>query len=167
MRKIITIILFFLLGIFTAYVIYKTVFKPKYIHYHAGFQVYVDGKLQDFSAAKYMSLLACGEHGNTRVEQLQKAHLHDRNGKVVHVHSEGVYWEDLFKNIQSEFPANKQMTAYINGDKVSDILKQKIEPYDSVIILVGSYDIDKNYNAQAVTKDEILEAEKKSESCSG
>ena len=39
------------------------------VHYHAGFQVYIDNKLQDFAKLKYMSIKPCGieEHEHDHV----------------------------------------------------------------------------------------------------
>jgi len=50
------------------------------IHYHTGFLIYIDGILQDFSAQKYIEISAY---------QIEKAHLHDNVGDVVHVHQPG------------------------------------------------------------------------------
>lgn len=140
--------------------------EEKEIHYHAGFLVYIDGKLQDFSDTKYMDIEPCKiasekkEHGN---DQREKAHLHDGIGDVVHVQREGAVWSDLFKNIEYSFPKSKQIQGFINGLPVEDILAHPINAYDSVIIVVGdSKNIDINHY---VSKEHIKEIEKKSETC--
>ncbi len=69
-------------------------------HLHAGFQVYVDGVKQDFSDYQYMEIQPCGitDYGEKTPEeqQLEKAHLHDGVGDVVHVHRAGATWGGPF-----------------------------------------------------------------------
>lgn len=155
---------FILLVIFAGFFIFKNQKQEvKEVHYHAGFQIYVDGKLQDFSGAKYMLVKPCGKEEQDENEQLEKAHLHDGVGDVVHVEAEGVKWGDLFKNINFKFDRAKQMEGYANGEKIEDILTYPIKPYDSVVIFVGKS--DKKLLKSSVSKDRIIEIEKKTENC--
>lgn len=85
------IILFFILFFISLATIYflKTKSLNKEVHFHAGFLVYVDGKLQDFSGDIYMSPNVCRKPDvrlSSEEEQMEKAHLHDGVGDVVHVH---------------------------------------------------------------------------------
>ena len=152
-----------------AFLLSQTVFKPKPVHFHAGFQVYADDKLQDFSNFKYMHQKPCtidGKpmEGEKEDEQMEKAHLHDQIGDVVHVHRAGAKWKDLFINIK--YPMNENnITGYINGVKTENILDQKIEPYQSVVFFVGKHTDDKKYLEKAVKVDYIKKIEKKSEQC--
>lgn len=152
------------------YALSQTVFKPKPVHYHAGFQVYVNDKLQSFSGNQYMHEKPCVlSNGQSTADtdeddQGEKAHLHDHIGDVVHVHRNGAMWSDLFFNIK--YPLDGKISAaYINGQKVDDILKQPIKPYDSVVIFVGKHTDDQKYLKNIVTKVHIQSVEKKSESC--
>lgn len=138
------------------------------IHYHAGFKLFVDGIAQDFSDPKYMSIIPCGAHSeknNPALEQIEKAHLHDQQGTVVHVHREGAVWGDLFTNISYFIDSQKPLRAFSGTEEVSSILLKPITPYESVIILVGTFDSNRNYFSEAVTQAEIKAAEKKSENC--
>ncbi len=168
-RKRLLIVLFLLLDIFiVGFVIYNFQAKPEKAHFHAGFQVYADGKLQNFSDAKYMKEAPCTLEGTDLNEdvQMDKAHLHDMAGNVAHAHVKGGKWEDLFKNIKYTFPDNKPVEGYVNGKAVNNILQYQINPYDSIIIVVGSQPNDINtYLKGAVTRDEIVTEEKKSENC--
>ena len=139
----------------------------KEIHYHAGFLVYIDGKLQDFSDFKYMHLEPCSDEKNHQEEkeddQLEKAHLHDGTGDVVHVHRNGAVWNDLFKNIGFTFPDRSILKAFSGGSELNNFLETPIKPYDSIIIASGDTN---NINlSQYVTYDRIKEVEAKSESC--
>lgn len=164
-KILISIIVLFILTVCLFY-FSKKLFSPKGVHYHAGFQVYIDGKLQDFSGQQYMSLVPCGivSH-DERTEQLEKAHLHEQVGDVVHVHRDNATWADLFKNINFKIDNSKNVNGYINGKKTQDILSQKIKPYDSIIILIGKQQSITAYLSHAVTVEHIKNIEKQSESC--
>lgn len=139
------------------------------IHYHAGFQVYVDNELQDFADLKYMKQDPCGDKhevtDSPEEEQLEKAHLHDLNGDVVHVHRESPTWGDLFINMEYEFPEEGSI-AYVNGQRIEgDILNEVIETNDSVVIFVGTNDNIEEKLTSAVTLERIREVEALSEDC--
>lgn len=141
---------------------------PKDRHIHAGFKVYIDGKMQDFSSGKYMSLILCEEKDDHRKKtkqeiQIEKAHLHGNVGDVVHSEIEGAVWGDLFKNINYKFDSSKVVESYVNDKKVSNILAYSINAYDSVVILVGKS--DKKLLKNAVTKEKIREVERETETC--
>ena len=106
------------------------------IHYHAGFRVYKDGQLQDFSGPQYMHLEMCSvDEGEHEDDQLEKAHLHSAVGDVVHVHRDGAVWQDLFTNIGVSI--DKDARGYTNGQTIPSILATPIEPGASVIIVAG------------------------------
>ncbi len=141
-----------------------------HVHYHAGFQVYINGKLQDYSSFMYMNIKPCVEptdHGTLtpEEEQLEKAHLHDGIGDVVHVHLSNATWQDLFTNIKVRFPEDMPLEAYRNGERVDDLLNQTIQSYESVIFFVGDTPNKEELLNQQVTKSRILEAESRSETC--
>lgn len=175
MRKkvIFALILVFLLvdALIIGVVAYKFYTKPEKAHFHAGFKVYANGKLENFSDIKYMKITPCALDENMDNEespediQLDKAHLHDDIGDVVHAHVKGGAWGDLFTNIKYDIKARGDVEGYINGKAVEDILKYKIQPYDSVIILVGKNNDTDQYLQTSVTKDAIIKAEKMSENC--
>ena len=99
--------------------------KTEDVHYHAGFRVYIDGQLQNYSDYKYMNFVPCSEHDEKKSkeeEQIERAHLHDGVGDVVHVHKAGANWGDLFKNIGVTLPSEPE------------ILQQTIEPNSSIVI---------------------------------
>lgn len=133
------------------------------IHYHAGFMVYVDGKREDFSDIKYMDIEPCNAPGHEIKEddQLEKAHLHDNIGDVVHVHRDNAKWKDLFTNIAYKLPDDVQ--GYVDGAPVENIFNEPITPYESVLIVAGD---SKGVDLTAsVSADYIREIEKKSETC--
>ena len=175
MRKKIILLLIVAFVLLDALVIgvvaYKFYTKPQKAHFHAGFQVYVDRKLQDFSDIKYMNITPCALRENMGGPespedlQMDKAHLHDNIGDVVHAHIKGGTWSDLFTNVKYDITAKGEVQGYVNGKAVDNILKYKIQPYDSIIILIGNNENIDQYLPNAVTKDAIVKAEKMSETC--
>ncbi len=142
----------------------KELLNPPKVHYHAGFVVFQENKKLDFSDAKYMAIEPCVQEGKKVAtnEQLEKAHLHDNVGDVVHVEHKGATWQDLFTNIK--FPIDYSTTSgYLDGKLVADYQLQPIQPFDSLVVIIG----DKNTDllSQAVTRDYIDEQGKKSKTC--
>lgn len=146
--------------------------KPKpsveEVHYHAGFKVFVDGQLQDYSGSKFMYIKPCTADNSKEIkdEQMEKAHLHDGVGDVVHVEHQGSIWRDLFKNINVSFDSEKPLHAFTNsGDKIADILIQPIEPDQSIVIVVGDEIDSQTITKNAVTPEHIKTTGEKSETC--
>ena len=174
-RKVVhTLIIAFLLidVVIIGFVLNKMYNKPEKAHFHAGIQVYVDGKLQDFSDEKYMNTTPCAlkgesnEHESPEEIQIEKAHLHDNIGNVAHAHLTGGKWKDLFQNMKYDIESKGVLTGYINGKPADNILDTKINPYDSVIILAGTVPNETEpLLKKAVSRDEIVKAEKMSENC--
>ncbi len=151
--------------IVTSFFIYKKYTYTPPVHYHAGFQIYINGKLQDYSSTEFMHLKPCGAHDSTEDQenvQLEKAHLHDNVGDVIHVHRNDVVWNDVFTNLKVQIPT-ASVSAYMNGKKIVDIKRHPVKAYDSLVLMIGKE--DKTYLNNAVTLTHIKQSEKKSESC--
>ncbi len=169
MKKKILIVLSVVVVCIGAYLVKYYFFTPQEIHMHAGFHLYVDGALQDFSAPKYMSLQPCSgdpHKKKTALEiQNEKAHLHDFVGDIMHAHVEGGTWGDLFKNINYDIDDGKEVKGYIDGNEVENIFAEPIKPYQSAVILIGTHDNPEVYLEQRVTKERILDLEQTSQDC--
>lgn len=167
MIKVLIGILIGIIVLVIGYGVYRSyIFVPAKRHVHAGFRVYVDGKLQDFSNIRYMSLKPCDTSGKrpTRAQiQDEMAHLHDNVGYVAHSHREGATWGDLFQNMKFEVDRSKGITAFINGKEVEDVFSYPLNKYDSAVIFVGS--VDKSLLDEAVTKEQIVNVEQTSADC--
>lgn len=160
----------FILGIFSvsAMIAANWLYHPseEHMHIHAGFRVYVDGQLQNYSEYKYMNFVPCSEHDAKKSpaeEQIEKAHLHDGVDDVVHVHRSGAKWGDLFKNIKVELPLDKGLWGYIDGVQQEDILDALIEPYSTAIFVLGQD--NSSHDKEVVSIEHIKEIEAKSELC--
>lgn len=148
------------------FVVAKKVSISEKIHYHAGFVVFDNGKKLDFSDSKYMFIKPCTLDGkeieNEGDEQIEKAHLHDNVGDVVHIEEKDAIWRDLFTNIN--FPVDySKVEAYINGEIVPNFESQSIKSNDSLVLFFGS--VDKSLLSQAPTNEYIEEWGKKSSTC--
>lgn len=140
--------------------------ESDHIHYHAGFLIYIDDQLQDYSGYQYMNYTPCSEHNEKKSpveEQIEKAHLHDNVGDVVHVHRTGAVWGDLILNSKIELPNDKVVGGYIDGVKKDQILQEPIEPYTTAVILVGESSATRS--AERIDRAQIEAVEAKSELC--
>lgn len=142
--------------------------KDEAIHYHAGFAVFTNNKQVDFSDFKYMIIKPCNldkdeEKESDEDDQIERAHLHDQIGDVVHVERKNSKWSDLFTNLHYDIDY-KSSEAYLNGKKKNNFQNQIIQPYDSLVVLIGKND-SKKALTKAVKKSHIEETEKRSENC--
>ena len=148
--------------------IYKSYFKGingGEIHYHAGFVVFESGNKVDFSGQNFMTVRPCEvEENEPTPEEIQndKGHLHGGVGDVVHVHTSGAKWGDLFKNLGYDFNS-ATISAYIDGQIVDNIFEKPIEAYQSLVVLIDSN--DEKLLSHAVNRERIMEVEKNSMEC--
>ncbi len=98
----------------------KKAFIPQKTHYHAGFVVFQNNKKVNFSDIKYMYLEPCTLNKNNDTNstdiQIEKAHLHDDVGDLVHIERTGPIWKDLFTNMHYPIDYSKS-TGFINLPK--------------------------------------------------
>ena len=70
------------------------------------------------------------DFGERELEEIDRAHLHDYVGDVLHVHDDGVTWRVLLGNLNIEgdlLGYNKE------GELVEGMIDKVIAPYESVI----------------------------------
>ncbi len=124
MKKILIIV-----GILIAIFAYDYFHVP---HHHAEFQVYIDGERKDLSSLDYMYFAPCRvyDFGERELEEIDRAHLHDYVGDVVHVHDDGVTWRVLLTNLNFE----GELIGYNEeGVLVEGMMDEEISAYNSVI----------------------------------
>lgn len=150
-----------------AFFAYSKFVPEKKIHYHAGLLVFQNNKKVDFSDVKYMYIKPCTINGKEEEtnedDQLEKAHLHDNIGDVIHIERGGAVWKDLFTNIRFPLDYDKA-TGFINGKKVVNYQSKVIQPYDRLIVFIGKNDMTSGLRL-APTKDYIEKTAKKSKTC--
>lgn len=155
---------------------------PKHVHYHANFQVYINGKQETFQDPLYYQEVAgCLRDSDT--DPLHRAHMHDEAYDVVHVHAPGVTWNHFFENINlgteptslrigSTVYANGELgtvTYILNGKKIASLTGRAITSEDTLLINFGNEDqAVLSARAQAITnKAHESNMKKDPASCSG
>lgn len=134
-------------------------------HVHAGFKVFVDDKLIDFSDIKYMYYLPCGLDAADQKTLQDRVHLHDGIGDVVHVHAQGIRWKDLFESIKYELPISEDIEYFIGGEKVENLLEREIMNDESVLIVVNGTKPETEYLNEQVRIEKIREVASLKENC--
>ena len=88
-----------LLGV-TALGAYRFFFVPAeaHPHFHANFALFVDGARVDLSGDRYMEEVGACKVSET-VLPTERAHLHNNDQDVVHVHHAGVTWDHFLINL--------------------------------------------------------------------
>lgn len=120
-------------------------------HYHANFALFANGERIDLSADAYMEDVAtCA--GNETVLPTTRAHLHNNNPDVAHVHHEGVTWGHLLTNlgfglgeeylVLGEGPVLTQgegqtLKFILNGQPQYSVYNQLISSGDRLLISYG------------------------------
>ncbi len=166
MKKILILFIIAVILLASSIVIFKKLLTPQKTHYHAGFVIFQNNKKLIFSDTQYMFLEPCvlnSKHeGSPQDIQIEKAHLHDNVGDLVHIERTGAIWKDLFTN--TRYPLNYAMTTgYINGRQVNNYQFQSIKPFDSLVVFIGKN--DPKLLSQAVTKGYMIKIAKKSTTC--
>jgi hypothetical protein len=128
-------------------------YRPQYVHYHANFAVYINGQREQFTEPTYYEELA-GCSLNQTNDPKERAHMHDNENDLVHVHAAAVTWEDFFANIgwsigpdfihtrtQLLVADDQHPVIYIlNGQKVNDIADRVIGDQDRLLVSYGTAD---------------------------
>lgn len=93
-------------------------------HVHFDLKVYQNGVPVNFALDKYQ------ESKDNQLDE--NIHFHDGNGKVVHVHKEGIALKVLFDSLKIVLPDN--VIAYVNGKKVENIISYVPQDLDQILI---------------------------------
>jgi competence protein ComGF len=138
--------------------------KDQEFHEHADFAVFLNGEKFDFSQEKYMNYEPCKISSNSIIQKtyahsnnhddIQKSNvdLHGNNGNVIHVHKQGITYQDFFHSLQIDFD-DQSFTEdegntyknnnenifqfFINNQQVDSLYNQEIRNLDKVLISYG------------------------------
>jgi len=146
-----------LLGALIILVVRLATYTPPSTHYHANFALYINGQREEFKGPQYYEeVAACTSHGP--IQPAQRAHMHDNINSVVHVHDDGVTWQQFFNNLgwtlAPNFIQDAQQKLYVeddtnklnvmlNGQNLTDltnIANQTIRDRDRLLISYGDID---------------------------
>jgi protein-disulfide isomerase len=118
--------------------------EPTAVHWHFDLKTVINGKEIDFSQSKYQST-------ETDVKA-EFVHLHDGNGKVVHIHQSGVSLQDFFQSIGMDITTGcfttdtketlcstntKTLSVYVNGEKEPRAGEYEPKDLDRILIVYG------------------------------
>ncbi len=160
-----TFILAFIGGLGSLLIIFNKE-EEKEVHLHAGFKIYSENQLLDFSGAEYVYFSPCGLDDKTEIRVEDKVHLHNNDGDIAHIHAEGVTWVNLFESLKIEGLLERDYDVYLNGEKVSDeTLNETINSFDSIVVDVEN-DSTEKFNPEYVSESRIMEVEESVEGCS-
>jgi hypothetical protein len=88
-----------LLGVLIIMAVRFATYQPGHVHYHANFAVYLNGQRQLFKGPQYYQEVAiCSSDKGITIPQ-QRAHMHDNNNGLIHVHDHAVTWGQFFENL--------------------------------------------------------------------
>ena len=126
-------------------------FKSDEVHYHANFALYVNGKQDEFkNPTFYEEVQTCDVHDKNDVHG--RAHMHNQNGHLVHVHANAVTWGQFFANLGYTLgnsviktdggvyvdSQGGKLTFILNGSKETDIANRVIKSEDVLLIDYGN-----------------------------
>ncbi len=134
-------------------------------HLHAGFKIYKDGQLIDFSSSKYMFFSNCGVNEDDMSTVQERVHLHNNVGDVAHVHAKGVTWRNLFQSLRFNLSEEQIPVMYLNDVNSPDLLDKEISNLDSAVFIIGTSDDVDTLRNRAVELEYIEEIAKSSENC--
>lgn len=148
-------LLVFVAGLLVAFVATTAVrfslIKNDDVHFHANFSLYINGQEDQFkSFTFYEEVATCDVHA---IDDLKgRAHMHDQNGHMVHVHAHAVSWGAFFSNLGYTLGDNviktdngvyisgddgNKLTFILNGQPVNNISNTLIKSEDVLLINYG------------------------------
>ncbi len=180
-------ILILLAGLIFGFVIFAGVRlyntrKQKSVHYHANFQVWINGSQEKFeSPLYYQEITACSK--NNHSSPLHRAHMHDQKYDIVHVHDSAVTWNHFLENINVAVQpgylhignkiytdnSESKLSLILNGKTISSLNSMDIKSEDTLLISYGGEDsqaLQDRYGAIANKASSYNQA-KDPASCSG
>lgn len=132
-------------------------YHPEHVHYHANFQVFINGQREQFAdpALYEESAATCSEE--RVMTPGERAHMHDNINDVVHVEDHAVTWGQFFTNLgwvidtkvietpsQTLLPDNDHKISFmLNGQTMDNISNHVIGDQDKLLVDYGD-------NSQAV-----------------
>ncbi|MDO8537907.1 MAG: hypothetical protein Q7S21_03400 [archaeon] len=131
------------------------------IHLHADFAVFINNQQVDFAKPEFMT--------DESQKLSGKTHLHDLNGKIVHVHASNVILGMFFESIGMKFDSTciklsngsqfcskqgKSLKFFVNGIENSDFGNYEIKDLDQIVISYGSQSLEEIQSQLDTVSDE-------------
>jgi hypothetical protein len=142
----------FLVGVLWLVAIRFLLIKNDAIHYHANFGLYVNGVREEFkSPLFYEEVQSCSVDSSN--DPKARAHLHNQESSIVHVHDAGATWGHFFANLgfgltNQAFLTEKEtfihgqngieISYFLNGERIDSVTNRVIENEDVLIIWISN-----------------------------
>ena len=143
-------IIWMLIGVLLFSVFRFTTYSSDDVHYHANFNIVIDGEEYMFTEfTDYVEIAACeADHEHSAEDD---GHLHDHIGDVAHIHTKNLTWGQFFQNIRVTFSnqhlqvkkdvytneRGNEVSFILNGNKVTNPSTTIIESEDRLLINYG------------------------------
>lgn len=145
----------FLFGVFTSTIVRFVLIKDTSVHYHANFDLYINGQKDEFkNFTFYEEVAACNADDHNNVKS--RVHMHDNKPGLIHVHANAVTWGQFFANlgytlgnkvvvtdsgVYSHDTNENKLTFTLNGKNVTNIESRLIKSEDRLLISYGKEDL--------------------------
>src|SRR3989344_5599633 len=129
-------------------------YHPERVHYHANFQVFINGQSEQFAdpALYEESAASCSEE--EAMTPGERAHMHDNVNDVVHVEDHAVTWGQFFTNLGwvvdakvIETPSqmlladlSHKISFMLNGQITDNVSNRVIGDQDKLLVDFGGSD---------------------------
>ncbi len=108
-----------LLGVLIILGIRFFTYSPEKTHYHANFEVYINGQREEFQGPQYYADIEMCKLKNVQTP-IQRVHMHSNINNVIHVEAPAVTWGHFFANLGwtlgPDFIADAQSNIYATKD---------------------------------------------------
>lgn len=143
----------FVLGAVVILAIRFFTYKPAdKVHYHANFDLYINGQRELFKAPYYYEEIATMCNDQQQITPHDRAHMHDNVNDVVHVEDHAVTWGQFFQNLgwvvdfkvirspDQIYLADDQhpITFILNGKQQANIVNTVIQDKDRLLVDYGT-----------------------------
>lgn len=143
------------LGVLLTLAVRFATYHHDMVHYHANFAVYINGQREQFKSPQYyQEVKICDLHGSS---PQSRAHMHNSENSVIHVHDAAVTWGQFFENIgwvvgpdfirttSTMYQADEshKLNVVLNDQDLTDlttITNQVVRDKDRLLLSYGSSD---------------------------
>jgi hypothetical protein len=132
-------------------------YHPEHVHYHANFQVFINGQREQFADPGLYeeSAASCSNSKEEVMTPGERSHMHDNINDVVHVEDHAVTWGQFFTNLgwvvdakviatpsQTLLPDNDHKISFtLNGQTMDNVSNRVIGDQDKLLVDYGDSDL--------------------------
>ncbi len=172
-----------LIGVLIIMAIRFFTYDPHRTHYHANFAMFINGQQEQFKDDFYYEEVGSACTATEDMTPHDRAHMHEHEAGLVHVHDNAVTWGQFFQNIGWEVnpwyvktpkqlllaDGTHKVSFLVNGKPIANVTGLVIGDTDKLLVDYGDGSAESlNSEMQAIPSNAAKEdAEKDPSSCSG